>query len=100
VARGDGTDARVESRDDLLQRVRERAKPETAVLDKGYDVAPVYDACDRADVLPVIPLRKTGAVKKGSHKPPMCEHGVWKFAGADYTRKVALHADWPAPRRC
>ena len=33
--------------DDLLQRVRERVQPETVALDKGYDMAPVYDACAR-----------------------------------------------------
>ncbi len=46
--------------DDLLQRVRERKfQPETATLDKGYDVTPVYDACERVGALPIIPLRKT-----------------------------------------
>ena len=58
--------------------------PETATLDKGYDVAPVYGACDAAECLPVIPLRKTPAVKKGKHLPPTCEHGTWTFAGADF----------------
>jgi len=80
--------------DDLLQRVRERVKPETATLDKGYDVQPVYDACERAECLPIIPLRKTPAVKKGQHKPPTCEHGEWRFAGADYARK---RTKWRCP---
>jgi hypothetical protein len=32
--------------DDLLQRVRARVRPEMATLDKGYDVTPVYEACE------------------------------------------------------
>lgn len=72
--------------DDLLQRVRERVRPETAVLDKGYDVAPVYEACERIGALPIIPLRKTPAVKRGEHLAPTCEHGCWTFAGADAKR--------------
>ncbi len=28
--------------------------PKTATLDKGYDVKPVYDACERAGALPII----------------------------------------------
>jgi hypothetical protein len=81
--------------DDLLQRVRERkCRPETATLDKGYDVSPVYDACADAEVLPVIPLRKTPAVKRGDHRAPECEHGIWKFAGADYKGK---RTKWRCP---
>ncbi len=80
--------------DDLLQRVRERKfKPETATLDKGYDVSQVYDACERAGAVPIIPLRKTPAVKRGAHRAPECEHGTWTFAGADaeaQRNKVAL----------
>ncbi len=81
--------------DDLLQRVRERSfKPETATLDKGYDVNPVYEACEQAECLPIIPLRKTPSVVKGEHKPPTCEHGVWAFAGADFKRKLTK---WRCP---
>ncbi|HMI98601.1 MAG TPA: transposase [Gaiellaceae bacterium] len=81
--------------DDLLQRVRElKFQPETATLDKGYDVAPVYDACERVGALPIIPLRKTPAVKRGDHHAPECEHGTWKFAGADAKRKLAK---WRCP---
>ncbi len=50
--------------------------PETVTLDKGYDVAPVYDACDQSGILPIIPLRETPAVKRGQHRPPTCEHGT------------------------
>lgn len=80
--------------DDLLQRVRERVQPETATLDKGYDVGIVYDACARADVLPVIPLRKTTGVKRGDHATPTCEHGTWTFAGSDSKRGASK---WRCP---
>ena len=81
--------------DDLLQRVRERKfQPETATLDKGYDVIPVYEACERAGALPIIPLRQTPFVKRGDHRAPECEHGSWKFAGADAKRKATK---WRCP---
>ncbi|MGH3047356.1 MAG: transposase [Gaiellaceae bacterium] len=79
---------------DLLARVRERVQPETATLDKGYDVGPVYDACERHGVLPIIPLRQTIAVARGDHRAPTCEHGTWTFAGADTKRKAAK---WRCP---
>jgi hypothetical protein len=80
---------------DLLQRVRERKfQPETATLDKGYDVTPVYEACERAGALPIIPLRKTPAVKRGDHRAPTCEHGVWTVAGADFKRQATK---WRCP---
>jgi len=60
--------------------------PETATMDKGYDSGTVHDACTDRDVLPVIPLKQTPAVKRGEHKPPSCEHGEWRFAGADHKR--------------
>jgi IS5 family transposase len=68
--------------------------PETCAMDKGYDTAPGYDACAERDVLPVIPLRQTTAVKRGEHKPPMCEHGEWRFAGADRKRNACK---WRCP---
>jgi hypothetical protein len=43
---------------------------------------------------PVIPLRETPAVKAGRHKPPVCEHGAWTFAGADAKRQAAK---WRCP---
>ena len=80
--------------DDLLGRVRERVAAQTAALDKGYDVEPAYDACDRVDVLPVIPLRATPAVKRGEHEAPTCAHGTWTFAGSDLKRK---RTKWRCP---
>jgi hypothetical protein len=60
--------------------------PETAALDRGYDHAVSYFDCMVRDVAPVIPLRETQDVKRGEDGPPDCEHGVWKFAGADRKR--------------
>lgn len=60
--------------------------PETCALDKGYDNNRVYADCSERNVLPVIPLRQTPDVKRGEHKPPCCEHGEWRFAGADKKR--------------
>jgi Transposase DDE domain len=30
------------------------------------------------------PSPRNDAVKRSDHKPPHCEHGEWRFAGADY----------------
>jgi IS5 family transposase len=67
---------------------------ETCAMDKGYDNGPIHDGCEDRDVRPIIPLRQTPAVKRGDHKPPTCEHGEWRFAGADYTRKATK---WRCP---
>jgi transposase len=45
-------------------------------------------------VRPIIPLRETTGVKRGDHRPPLCEHGEWRFAGADYGRKATK---WRCP---
>ncbi len=68
--------------------------PETAALDKGYDNSRVYGDCAARDIVPVIPLRQTPDVKRGADKPPCCEHGKWRFAGADYGRKATK---WRCP---
>lgn len=68
--------------------------PETCALDKGYDNGTVYEACAEREVLPVIALRKTPAVKRGEDKPPTCEHGEWRFAGADHKRNACK---WRCP---
>jgi transposase, IS5 family len=60
--------------------------PETAALDKGYDNSRVYGDCSARGIAPVIPLRKTPDVVKGKDKPPCCDHGEWRFAGADHKR--------------
>jgi IS5 family transposase len=68
--------------------------PETCALDKGYDNNTVYGACSERSIAPVIPLRKTPDVKKGKDKPPTCEHGEWRFAGADHKREACK---WRCP---
>jgi IS5 family transposase len=68
--------------------------PETCALDKGYDGKAVYDACEERDIRPIICLKQTPRVKRGEHKPPTCEHGEWRFAGADFDRKAAK---WRCP---
>lgn len=68
--------------------------PETCAMDKGYDNATVHGACAERGVLPVVALRKTPAVVRGEHKPPCCEHGEWRFAGADRKRGASK---WRCP---
>jgi transposase len=63
-------------------------------MDKGYDNGSVYEGCADRDIAPVIPLRQTPAVKRGDDKPPCCEHGEWKFAGADKKRDATK---WRCP---
>lgn len=63
-------------------------------MDKGYDARHVYEGCEDRDVRPIIPLTKSPGVKRGDHKTPTCEHGAWRFAGADYKRKATK---WRCP---
>ncbi len=79
----------------LLDAVKSRGfRPEVAVLDMGYDHTPVYEGFEARNCHPVIPLRETPAVKAGKHKPPVCEHGEWTFAGADAKRQASK---WRCP---
>jgi hypothetical protein len=81
----------------LLDSIAARGfRPDYAVLDRGYDVAPVYDACTSRDIRPIIPLRETPFVKQGKAAPPKCEHGVWSFAGSDAKRGASK---WRCPTR-
>lgn len=69
--------------------------PETVAYDKGYDVPAVYEASERAGVVPIIPLRNTPAVKANPRGHiPTCEHGEWRFGGADFKRGAAK---WRCP---
>lgn len=68
--------------------------PETCTMDKGYDTSTVHNACMDREVLPVVALKQTPAVKRGEHKPPCCEHGEWRFGGADRKRKATK---WRCP---
>jgi Transposase DDE domain len=61
-------------------------RAETCAMDRGYDIERVYSECAERGVLPVVPLRETPAVKRGAANPRCCEHGEWRFAGADYRR--------------
>jgi hypothetical protein len=56
--------------------------PETCVMDLGYDTGAIHDGCEQRGVRPIVPLKKTPAVKCGEHRPPECEHGTWAFAWA------------------
>jgi transposase, IS5 family len=79
----------------LLDRLRAVGiNPETCALDKGYDSSLAYNACADRDIVPVIPLRQTPAVKAGKDTPPSCEHGIWRFAGADHKRNATK---WRCP---
>jgi hypothetical protein len=79
----------------LLDEVKERGfHSRTLAADKGYDLASVYRDCAERDVLPVIPLRQTPDVKRGEDQSPCCEHGEWKFAGADRKREATK---WRCP---
>jgi transposase, IS5 family len=68
--------------------------PETCATDMGCDNGLMHDACTDRGIVPLIPLRETPAVKRGQDKPPRCEHGEWRFAGADYSRKATR---WRCP---
>jgi hypothetical protein len=79
----------------LLDDVVERGfSVRTLAADKGYDSGRIHDECEERDIRPVIPLMETKGVKKGWHKPPSCEHGEWKFAGADRKRRATK---WRCP---
>jgi transposase, IS5 family len=79
----------------LLDKLHSRGfRPETCAMDSGYDTGPVHDAFEARDSHPIVKLRQTGAVRRGDHKPPTCEHGHWRFAGADYKRKATK---WRCP---
>lgn len=80
---------------DLLDMVQSRGfDPTTAILDRGYDNSPVYEACEARGMRPIIPLRETPAVKAGRAAPPACEHGSWTFAGSDAKRGASK---WRCP---
>jgi IS5 family transposase len=79
----------------LMDTARGRgAALETCAMDKGYDLSQMYEACEARGTRPIIPLRQTGAVKRGDHKPPCCEHGEWRFAGSDFIRQASK---WRCP---
>ena len=68
--------------------------PETCAMDKGYDTGPIHEGFEERGCRPIIPLKKTGSVKRGDHHAPTCEHGTWAYAGADFKRKLTK---WRCP---
>jgi hypothetical protein len=75
---------------------RWRRLPKTCVLDTGYDVGPIHEACEDRGCRPIIPLRETLAVRRGDHKPPCCEHGEWRFRAPTRSAVRASGAARPA----
>jgi hypothetical protein len=67
---------------------------QTAAMDKGYDARFIYEGCEDRNIRPIIPLTQSPGVKRGDHHTPRCEHGDWRFAGADYYRKATK---WRCP---
>ncbi len=61
----------------LIDKLRSDGfKVETAAMDKGYDLGPLYDGREDRGIRPIMPLRMTPAVKAGADEPPRCEHGL------------------------
>ena len=80
---------------DLIDTAKRRgAMAATAALDKGYDIQRIHTECMERDCLPLIPLKQTPDVKRGDHRPPECQHGVWTFAGSDRKRGASK---WRCP---
>lgn len=80
---------------DLLDRVLARGfRPTFAVMDKGYDVPRIYEACGARGIRPVIALKRSPRVKAGLHRPPTCGHGERTFAGSDAGRGASK---WRCP---
>ena len=80
---------------DLLDTIKGRGfKMTNAILDKGYDNGPIYEACELRGIRPIVPLRETPSVKAGKAAPPKCEHGAWTFAGSDTKRGASK---WRCP---
>jgi hypothetical protein len=79
----------------LLAQLHTRGfRPLTAAMDSAYDVGHVHDAFEAGGCHPIAKLRKTPGVLKGAHKPTMCEHGTWTFAGSDFKRGASK---WRCP---
>jgi hypothetical protein len=79
----------------LVDEARRRgAMVATCAMDKAYDISRVYAECVERDCEAIVPLRATGAVVKGEHRPPSCSHGTWAFAGSDRKRGASK---WRCP---
>ncbi len=79
----------------LLDAVRDRGfTVDVCVMDRGYDAEVIYSQVENRHIRPVVPLKKTKAVKAGKHRPPTCDHGEWTFAGSDAKRGASK---WRCP---
>jgi IS5 family transposase len=70
----------------LLDAVRGRGfQPETVAMDKGYDSRAIHDGCEDRGCHPVV--AQIRQQKARTHDDvPICGHGRWTFAGADFKR--------------
>lgn len=73
---------------------RRGAMAATCAMDKAYDSNRVFAECAERDCEAIVPLKQTPGVKRGDHRPPGCQHGVWEFAGADRKRGASK---WRCP---
>ena len=63
--------------------------PETCALDKGYDNNRVYADCSERGHRPGDPAAQDARRQaRASTSPRRCEHGEWRFAGADRKREA------------
>jgi hypothetical protein len=62
-------------------------------MDKGlrHTLDP-HDGFEDRGCHPVVPIKKMGTVQ--AWKAPVCEHGAWTYAGADFKRKMTK---WRCP---
>lgn len=66
--------------------------PTSCTFDKGYDHHANYAGCEERGCRPIIPLK---AIKETKPSGPLaCDHGLWRFGGADFKRKAAK---WRCP---
>jgi hypothetical protein len=78
----------------LLDKVQARGfMAATCALDKGYDYDTTHELCAARNCLPVTPLRMTSDVLQNPYAGE-CEHGVWRFGGADFKNK---RTKWRCP---
>jgi hypothetical protein len=63
-------------------------------MDKGYDLASIYDACEARNCRPITRFAGPPDVKRGAGEPPTCEHGEWTFARSDAKRGASK---WRCP---
>ena len=89
--RGNGTARLVARRDSA----RPRSQLRLAATRRGtHDTGPIHDGFEQHGCRPIVPLKKTTAVKRGDHRAPICEHGTSTFAGADLKRGASK---WRCP---